>query len=378
MSKARSQAARSGSSRCADAKAHPQRDVEPGRERDHRQAGPDRQLEIEPEIDHQDGGGLADHREPAQPHQRVEAHVAPRRQSLLVELDGHGSNLAAARPAWNVRGRGRLSAAGATPDENRHRSEAKQSSMVTPFGSLRRFASRNDGLVAGHCSGSNKRRKSHLSSDPRSPMPAQPAIEVDDLVKVYKTTRAVDGISFALAARLDHRAARRQRRRQDHDHRDDPRPGDAHVRQRARARRRDAAPALPGAAPDEFREPLYRHAASAHGAAEPHGVRQALRGRGSARAHRRISPDELDLTEFLDRPTGKLSAGQKTRVALAKALINAPDVLLLDEPTASLDPDTADWVRSRLEPIGASAAPPCCSPPTTWPRSSACASASSS
>jgi ABC-2 type transport system ATP-binding protein len=57
---------------------------------------------------------------------------------------------------------------------------------------------------------------------------------------------------------------------------------------------------------------------------------------------------ELDLTEFLDRPTGKLSAGQKTRVALAKALINDPDVLLLDEPTASLDPDTADWVRAHL------------------------------
>jgi ABC-2 type transport system ATP-binding protein len=58
---------------------------------------------------------------------------------------------------------------------------------------------------------------------------------------------------------------------------------------------------------------------------------------------------ELDLTEFLDRPTGKLSAGQKTRVSLAKSLLNRPDVLLLDEPTASLDPDTADWVRARLE-----------------------------
>jgi ABC-2 type transport system ATP-binding protein len=58
---------------------------------------------------------------------------------------------------------------------------------------------------------------------------------------------------------------------------------------------------------------------------------------------------ELELTDLLDRPTGKLSAGQKTRVSLAKALINAPDLLLLDEPTASLDPDTADWVRSRLE-----------------------------
>jgi ABC-2 type transport system ATP-binding protein len=58
---------------------------------------------------------------------------------------------------------------------------------------------------------------------------------------------------------------------------------------------------------------------------------------------------ELDLTEFLDRPAGKLSAGQKTRVALAKALINEPDVLVLDEPTASLDPDTADWIRGHLE-----------------------------
>jgi ABC-2 type transport system ATP-binding protein len=58
---------------------------------------------------------------------------------------------------------------------------------------------------------------------------------------------------------------------------------------------------------------------------------------------------ELDLSDLLDRPTGSLSAGQKTRVSLAKALINSPDVLLLDEPTASLDPDTADWVRGRLE-----------------------------
>jgi len=59
--------------------------------------------------------------------------------------------------------------------------------------------------------------------------------------------------------------------------------------------------------------------------------------------------ETLELGEFLDRPNGKLSAGQKTRVSLAKALLNTPEVLLLDEPTASLDPDSADWVRSRLE-----------------------------
>jgi ABC-2 type transport system ATP-binding protein len=58
---------------------------------------------------------------------------------------------------------------------------------------------------------------------------------------------------------------------------------------------------------------------------------------------------QLDFVELMDREFGKLSAGQKTRVALAKALVNQPEVLFLDEPTASLDPDSADWVRAWIE-----------------------------
>ncbi|MFM2044114.1 MAG: hypothetical protein RLY86_2690 [Pseudomonadota bacterium] len=69
---------------------------------------------------------------------------------------------------------------------------------------------------------------------------------------------------------------------------------------------------------------------------------------GVQRRIRRLAED-LDFTYMLNRPTGGLSAGQKTRVALAKALLNDPEVLMLDEPTASLDPDTADWIRTYLE-----------------------------
>jgi ABC-2 type transport system ATP-binding protein len=59
--------------------------------------------------------------------------------------------------------------------------------------------------------------------------------------------------------------------------------------------------------------------------------------------------EEFGLGEVLNGETGRLSAGQKTRVSLAKALLNKPEVLLLDEPTASLDPDRAEWMRSRLQ-----------------------------
>jgi ABC-2 type transport system ATP-binding protein len=76
--------------------------------------------------------------------------------------------------------------------------------------------------------------------------------------------------------------------------------------------------------------------------ADLYGVQES-----AARIHELSS--SLDLAEFLDRPAGQLSAGQQTRVSLAKALINRPEVLLLDEPTASLDPDTADRIRSYLD-----------------------------
>ena len=58
---------------------------------------------------------------------------------------------------------------------------------------------------------------------------------------------------------------------------------------------------------------------------------------------------ELNLLEFKKRKTGELSSGQKNRVSLAKALINEPEILLLDEPTASLDPDVGDYIRTYLE-----------------------------
>jgi len=62
---------------------------------------------------------------------------------------------------------------------------------------------------------------------------------------------------------------------------------------------------------------------------------------------------DLNLLEFKKRKTGELSSGQKNRVSLAKALINDPEILLLDEPTASLDPDVGDYIRTYIENFAA-------------------------
>jgi ABC-2 type transport system ATP-binding protein len=178
-------------------------------------------------------------------------------------------------------------------------------------------------------------------------MPAAAAIAVDHLVKIYKTIPAVDAISFTIApgsitGLLGGNGAGKTTTIATIMGLVTPTSGRVNVlgaempRQRYRVLHRM-----------NFESPYVevpmrltvRQNMTVFG--KLYGV-EDLRGRIVQLA------EEFDLADLLDRPTGRLSAGQKTRVSLAKALINRPDVLLLDEPTASLDPDTADWIRGHL------------------------------
>ena len=180
-------------------------------------------------------------------------------------------------------------------------------------------------------------------------MPAlQPAVTVERLVKIYKTSTAVNGIDFALepgsiTGLLGGNGAGKTTTIAMIMGLVAPTSGTVQV--------------LGAAMPRQRYRVLHRMNFESPYVDMPMRltIRQNLTvfGRiyGVADLAERINElaEQLDLVDLLDRPTGKLSAGQKTRVSLAKALINRPDILLLDEPTASLDPDTADWVRGRLE-----------------------------
>ena len=179
-------------------------------------------------------------------------------------------------------------------------------------------------------------------------MPQSPPIAVERLVKIYKTVAAVDGISFSLApgtitALLGGNGAGKTTTIASIMGLITPTSGRVSV--------------LGAQMPQQRYRVLQRMNFESPYVEVPMRltVRQNLTVLGKLydveNLRQRIAElgHELDLVDLLDRPTGNLSAGQKTRVSLAKALINSPDVLLLDEPTASLDPDTADWVRGRLE-----------------------------
>ena len=179
-------------------------------------------------------------------------------------------------------------------------------------------------------------------------MPSHPPIAVERLVKIYKTVPAVDGISFTLApgtitALLGGNGAGKTTTIASIMGLITPTSGRVSV--------------LGAQMPQQRYRVLQRMNFESPYVEVPMRltVRQNLTVFGKLYdvddLRERIAElgHKLDLVELLDRPTGNLSAGQKTRVSLAKALINTPDVLLLDEPTASLDPDTADWVRGRLE-----------------------------
>lgn len=181
-----------------------------------------------------------------------------------------------------------------------------------------------------------------------APSPGQPAVAVDRLVKTYKLSPAVDDISFALppgsiTGLLGGNGAGKTTTIAMIMGLVTPTAGSVRVLGTDMARERHRVLHRMN-----FESP-YVDMPMRLTVAQNLRVFGMLYGVSGIEERIRDLAAQLGLAEFLDRPTGKLSAGQKTRVSLAKSLINDPEVLLLDEPTASLDPDTADWVRSHLD-----------------------------
>ena len=209
------------------AEAQAQRDIEPRRERDHREAGPDRQREVEPVMDHQHRGRLPDDREPAQPHQRVEPHVARLRQ--VRDVGGvveHRRDLSAA---------GRCSQCCEPTRALASQPQADRRGLRGP-----RAASH----LPGHA---RPRRRSHARHRRRPPGQAS-------------TRASPRSTAFRLRSRPARctGAARRQRRRQDHHDRHDHGSGHADLRHASRCSASTCRAAPPRAASDEFRKPLCR------------------------------------------------------------------------------------------------------------------------
>jgi ABC-2 type transport system ATP-binding protein len=182
---------------------------------------------------------------------------------------------------------------------------------------------------------------------PDTPPPPAPSIAVQDLTKSYGAIRAVDGISFSVA------------------------PGETAALLGANGAGKTTTIAMltgllipDGGKIEVLGEDMRRHRYRVLGRtniSSPYidlprrlTVEENLavfaRLYGVRNVSERIAElaRELDMSALLDRPSGTLSSGQRSRMALAKALINRPEVLFLDEPTASLDPDTADRIRTML------------------------------
>jgi ABC-2 type transport system ATP-binding protein len=188
----------------------------------------------------------------------------------------------------------------------------------------------------------------HMCSVMLAPAGTQSPIVVDRLVKLYKSVTAVDGISFALAtgsctALLGGNGAGKTTTISTIMGLVEPTSGRVTVLGAEMPRQRHLVLHRMN-----FESP-YVNMPMRLTVRQNLNVFGMLYGCDDIAGRIRALAEELELGEFLDRQIGKLSSGQKTRVALAKSLINQPEIVLLDEPTASLDPDTADWVRGRLE-----------------------------